>query len=95
LSQDGEKLCPFHGPCEYGFAQVCITHDVSGALGAPRTFCEEEESLAAHGGVGELLQRTQQGSDDLITAILSEERGLGKRYMGTLDGCGGRVQQGR
>src|SRR5437588_319048 len=81
--------------CEDGFTQVCITHDLVGALCAPRTFCEEEESLATHGGVGKLLQRTQQGGDDLITAMLSEERGLGERYMGPLDWRGGRLQQGR
>src|SRR5262249_37476917 len=92
LPQDGEKLCPFYRTCEDGFTQVCITHDLVGALCAPRTFCEEEESLATHGGVGKLLQRTQQGSDDIIAAILGEERGQDERYMGTLDGRGGRVK---
>jgi hypothetical protein len=95
LSQDGEKLAPFHSTCEYGFTQVCITHDLGGVLCAPRTFCEEKESLATHGGVGKLLQRTQQGGDDLITAILSEEHGLDERYMGTLDWRGSCVKQSR
>ena len=37
----------------------------------------------------------QQGGDDLIAATLGEERGLGERYMGTLDGRGGCIKQGR
>src|SRR5215510_1844866 len=89
------RLCSLPSTCEYGFTQVCITHDVVGALCAPGTFYEEEESLATHGRVGKLLQRMQQGGDDIIAAIWSEEHGLGECDMSTLDGRGGRRKQGR
>ena len=86
---------PFHSTCEDGFAQGCITHDVVRALCTPRTFGKQEEGLATHGGVGKLLQRTQQSRDDLIAATLGEEYGLGERDMGTLDWRSGSIEQGR
>jgi len=80
------KLAPFPQHLRVWLHPSLITHDVGGALGAPRTFCEEQESLATHGGSVNWLQRTQQGGDNLIAAIVSEERGLGSpiwaRWMG-------------